>query len=91
MTRLISTTEKTVTGLNALQMFRMGNDYIQIAAYFKSSEAEVEKLIHLLRSRERIALQKADWQEKRKEERKAYMREYMRRQRAENRQARAQR
>lgn len=86
----LSTTEKTAKP-NALEMFRMGNDYIQIAAYFKSSEAEVEKLIHLLRSRERIALQKADWQEKRKEERKAYMREYMRRQRAENRQARAQR
>lgn len=84
----LSTTETAKT--NALEMFRMGNDYIQIAAYFKSSEAEVEKLIHLLRSRERIALQKADWQDKRKEERKAYMREYMRRQRAENRQARAQ-
>lgn len=83
----LSTTETAKT--NALEMFRMGNDYIQIAAYFKSSEAEVEKLIHLLRSRERIALQKADWQDKRKEERKAYMREYMRRQRAENRQARA--
>jgi hypothetical protein len=85
----LSTTETAKP--NALEMFRMGNDYIQIAAYFKSSEAEVEKLIHLLRSRERIALQKADWQDKRKEERKVYMREYMRRQRAENRQARAQR
>lgn len=83
----LSTTE--TAKMNALEMLRMGNDYIQIAAYFKSSEAEVEKLIHLLRSRERIALQKADWQDKRKEERKVYMREYMRRQRAENRQARA--
>ncbi len=83
----LSTTETAKP--NALEMFRMGNDYIEIAAYFKSSEAEVEKLIHLLRSRERIALQKADWQDKRKEERKVYMREYMRRQRAENRQARA--
>lgn len=83
----LSTTETAKP--NALEMLRMGNDYIQIAAYFKSSEAEVEKLIHLLRSRERIALQKADWQDKRKEERKVYMREYMRRQRAENRQARA--
>ncbi len=37
---------------NALDLFRMGNDYIQIGLVLDISEAEVERLIHALRLEE---------------------------------------
>ena len=39
--------------MNALQLFRMGNDYLQIGAVLHMTEAEVEKEIHRLREEER--------------------------------------
>ena len=59
--------------MNALELFRTGKDYLQIAAILKKTEAQVEIMIHSLREDERF---------------RAYMREYRRKERAENRKAR---
>jgi hypothetical protein len=67
--------------MNALEMFRMGNDYLQIAAHSRRTEAEVEKEIHLLRAKERLVKYKTEWAVRKAEARRVYMREYMRRQR----------
>lgn len=40
--------------MNALQMFRAGHDYIEIAAHFGTSEAVIERVIHRLRTAERL-------------------------------------
>lgn len=84
----LSTTETAKT--NALEMFRMGNDYIQIGNLLRMTEAEVEKEVHRLRSDERLYSQSAEYREKRKEKVKEYKRAYMRRQREAMREARAQ-
>ena len=62
--------------MNALELFRMGKDYIQIAAFLGKTEAQVEIMIHSLREDERF---------------RTYMREYRRRERAQDRNARAER
>lgn len=72
--------------MNALQLFKAGNDYQQIAGFLHTSEAEVEKEIHILR--------KIEWDKQRKREnRRRYQREYQRkynlRIRQEMREARA--
>lgn len=73
--------------MNALQLFKSGNDYLQISAFLHISEAEVEKEIHRLR--------KIEWEKQRKRElRRIYQKEYQRkynlRVRQEMREARAQ-
>lgn len=40
--------------MNALQLFRQGQDYISIASHLNTTEAEVERQIHRLRRIERI-------------------------------------
>lgn len=77
--------------MNALEMFRMGNDYLQIAAHSRRTEAEVEKEIHLFRAKERLVKYKADWAVRKAEARRIYMREYMRRQREAMREERSRR
>lgn len=68
--------------MNALQLFKAGNDYQQIAALRHSTEAMVEKEIHILR--------KIEWEKQRKREiRKLYQKNYQRRIRQEMREARA--
>lgn len=51
---------------NALQLFRAGFDYIQIASHFNTTEAEVERQIHRLRQEE------IDEAARKREERRAY-------------------
>lgn len=41
--------------MNALDLFRSGNDYHSIAAIFSTTEAEIERIIHRLRADERIS------------------------------------
>lgn len=68
--------------MNALQLFKAGNDYLQISDFLHISEAEVEKEIHRLR--------KERWEFERKREiRRIRAREYQRRIRQEMREARA--
>lgn len=40
---------------NALELFRAGFDYLQIASHLNTTEAEVERQIHELRKQEREA------------------------------------
>lgn len=62
--------------MNALALFKAGNDYIQIAALLHTSEAEVEKEIHRLRNEERERVRKREnrrryqqaWQQARRED-----------------------
>lgn len=60
--------------MNALEWFRSGHDYVEISNLLGISEAQVEKDIHQLREEESPL-----------ERRRAYGRDYMRRQRAEGR------
>lgn len=41
--------------MNALEWFRAGHDYHAIAAHFGTTEAVIERVIHRLRTDERIA------------------------------------
>lgn len=60
--------------MNPLDLLRRGYDYVEIASLLKTTEAEVEKQIHHLRELETNKGRMRIWR-----------REYMRRQRAENR------
>ena len=46
--------------MNPLNLFRSGNDYIQIANVLKLTEAEVERIIHKLRADERTEKRRAE-------------------------------
>jgi len=71
-----------MTTLNALDLFKAGNDYIAIAAFLNTSEAEVEKEIHRLR--------KIIWEKARKrEQRRIYQKEWNQRNREMMREMRA--
>jgi uncharacterized protein Smg (DUF494 family) len=59
---------------SALELFRSGFDYVEIANMLRTTEAEVEKQIHAERDRDTNKARMRVWR-----------REYMRRQRAEKR------
>lgn len=40
--------------MNALELFREGHDYIEIATHFGTTEAIIERVIHKLRHAERL-------------------------------------
>ena len=40
--------------MNALELFRAGHDYIEIAAHFGTTESDIERVIHRLRTAERL-------------------------------------
>lgn len=40
--------------MNALELFRAGAGYIEIAAHFQTTEAVIERVIHRLRQAERM-------------------------------------
>jgi len=63
--------------MNALQLFRQGQDYISIASHLNTTEAEIERQIHRLRQEE------IDEAVRKREERRAYHRAYL----EENREA----
>jgi predicted transcriptional regulator len=59
--------------MNALELFKRGNDYLAIAALLHISEAEVEREIHRLRNEER---------EQAAEKKRAYKRQWAREKKA---------
>lgn len=63
--------------MNAIKLFRAGHDYIQIANLLRTTEAEIERIIHRQRNEEiaaerRKANRRIEW--KRNKERLAEMR-----------------
>lgn len=65
--------------LNALDLFRRGHDYIEIAIHFGTTEAVIERVIHRLRISEQLGKRSAEkrshtaaaWRERNRDELRA--------------------